>query len=76
MTVPRRRWAATKAINVMVPMDKLECIASDAKLWLALKEMDVDGVNQIPVKNGGLVVGVLSRGDVLTYLGTLQELGV
>jgi Zn-dependent protease len=75
MKVPRRRWSATSAEDAMVPMDKLECVASGDRLWGALKEMESDGVNQLPVTEAGSIVGVLSRGDVLTYLGTLRELG-
>jgi CBS domain-containing protein len=36
--------------------------------------MDRDGVNQLPVMTDNRVVGMLSREDVITFLGTVQEL--
>jgi CBS domain-containing protein len=44
-------------------------------LWIALEQMDRDGVNQLPVMIDSRVVGMLSREDVITFLRTLQELG-
>jgi CBS domain-containing protein len=42
----------------------------------ALKILAQNGLNQIPVLDGGRLVGLLSRSDVLRYLQTRQELGV
>jgi CBS domain-containing protein len=50
-------------------------VQPDAELWVALEEMDRDGVNQLPVMADGQIQGMLSREDVITYLRTLQELG-
>lgn len=74
--VPRPEWPTTSAAQVMLPMDKLICVAPDAELWSALQEMDRDGVNQLPVTKDQHVVGMLSREDAITYLRTLMELGV
>jgi signal-transduction protein with cAMP-binding, CBS, and nucleotidyltransferase domain len=41
-----------------------------------MEEMDRDGVNQLPVMTDGQIVGMLTREDVISYLRTLQELGV
>ena len=73
--VPRPDWAATSAAQVMLPIERLECIEPDAELWAVLQKMDRDGVNQLPVTRDNHVVGMLSREDVITYLRTLQELG-
>jgi len=37
--------------------------------------MDRDGVNQLPVTRDHHVIGMLSREDVITFMGTLKELG-
>jgi Zn-dependent protease len=73
--VPRPEWATTSAARVMLPWDQLKHIDPDTELVAALQEMDRDGVNQLPVTRDHQVVGMLSRDDVITYLGTLQELG-
>jgi CBS domain-containing protein len=42
----------------------------------APEEMAADGVNQLPVMSDGRVDGMLSREDVISYLRTLQQLGM
>lgn len=73
--VPRPEWATTTAAQVMLPLDQLQLIAPETELWSALQKMDRDGVNQLPVTRDHHVVGMLSREDVITFLGTLRELG-
>ncbi len=70
--VPRSEWPTTTASQVMVPIQELATTRPDAGLWTALEEMGRDGVNQLPVVDGGKVVGIVSRDDVLHYLRVLQ----
>jgi Zn-dependent protease len=72
--VPRDDWQTTSAAQAMLPLDKLMRISPDIELWTALKQMDRDGVNQLPVMVAGRVVGMLSREDVITFLRTEREL--
>jgi len=74
--VPRSAWPTTSAGNVMIPIEKAISIDQSAQLWTALEKMGRDGVNQLPVLNseGNGVVGMLSRDDVVHYLGALQAL--
>jgi CBS domain-containing protein len=74
--VPRRKWAAKTAADVMLPFEQLKCLDPDTELWSALKKMDRNGVNQMPVVRSDHVVGMLSREDAITFLRTLQELEV
>ncbi len=74
--VPRQKWATTSAAEVMLPFEQLKCIDPDAELWFALQSMDRNGVNQMPVVRAQQVVGMLSREDAITFLSTLQELGI
>jgi Zn-dependent protease/CBS domain-containing protein len=73
--IPRSQWAGTTASEAMVPMEQLRSIRPDADLWTALKQMDRDGVNQLPVLIDGEMVGMLSRKDLISYMQTIQELG-
>ncbi|MCX6633541.1 MAG: site-2 protease family protein [Acidobacteria bacterium] len=73
--VPKPDWANTTAAQAMLPLEELKRISPATGLWAALQLMDRDGVNQLPVMTDSKVIGMLSREDVVTYLGTLQELG-
>ena len=75
--VPRASWPKTMASQVMIPLEKTVSIQPAAELWTALEKMGRDGVNQLPVLNGGggdRVVGMLSRDDLVHYLRVLQSL--
>jgi Zn-dependent protease/CBS domain-containing protein len=74
--VPRHKWTTTSAVEVMIPFEQLKCVDPDTELWSALENMDRNGVNQMPVVRSQQVVGMLSREDAITFLRTLQELGV
>ena len=75
--VPRSAWPRTTASQVMIPMEQAISIQPTVELWTALEKMGRDGVNQLPVLNGGggdRIVGMLSRDDLVQYLRVLQTL--
>ena len=75
--VPRSSWPKITASQVMIPLETAISIRPAAELWTALEKMGRDGVNQLPVLNGGggdRVVGMLSRDDLVHYLRILQAL--
>jgi Zn-dependent protease/CBS domain-containing protein len=74
--VPRQDWATTSVAQVMLPLGQLKRTDPDTQLWTALQQMDSDGVNQLPVTRDNHVLGMLSREGIITFLRTLQELGV
>ena len=74
--VPRPKWSTTRAGQVMLPLEQLKSIDPDNELWAALQKLDRNGVNQLPVTRDHDVVGMLSREDVISFLRTLQELGI
>ncbi|MGC2330371.1 MAG: site-2 protease family protein [Candidatus Acidiferrales bacterium] len=71
--IPRSSWATTTAAQAMTPLEKLNKIDANAELWTALEKMGGDGINQMPVMRGDNLVGMLSRGDIVKYLQTLQQ---
>jgi Zn-dependent protease/CBS domain-containing protein len=73
--VPRDQWATTTVNEAMVPLAQVKRVTPDAEVWDALAEMDRDGVNQLPVTTDGHVVGMLSRGDIVSYLHKLRAWG-
>ncbi|HEX8878814.1 MAG TPA: site-2 protease family protein [Candidatus Acidoferrum sp.] len=70
---PRPSWATTTAAQAMIPLQKLSSIDPNAELWTAMEKMGRDGINQMPVMQGNNLVGMLSRGDIVKYLHTLQQ---
>lgn len=74
--VPRERWPTTSVAEAMTSVTRLKRVRPDTGLWAAVEEMDRDGVNQLPVMTDGQILGMLSRDDVISFLRTLQELGV
>ena len=73
--IPRPSWTTTSAAQAMVPIEKLSSIDPSAELWTAMEKMGRDGINQMPVMRGNNLVGMLSRGDIVKYLQTLQQVG-
>ena len=71
--IPRLSWATTTAAQAMIPVEKLSTIDPNAELWTAMEKMGRDGINQMPVMLGNNLVGMLSRGDIVKYLQTLQQ---
>ncbi|MGC8780489.1 MAG: site-2 protease family protein [Anaerolineae bacterium] len=74
--IPRDQWPTITAAQAMIPLDQLKRARPDMELWAAIEEMDRDGVNQLPVMADGQIQGMLTREDVISYLRTLQELGM
>lgn len=73
--IPRPSWTMTTAAQAMIPLEKLSSISPDSELWTAMEKMGRDGINQMPVMLGNNLVGMLSRGDIVKYLRTLQQVG-
>jgi len=71
--IPRTSWTETPVSEIMTPLRRLDTIPPDAQLWSALEKMGRDGVNQLPVVEGNGIVGMLSRDDLVQYLGRLRS---
>jgi len=73
--IPRPSWTTTTAAQAMTPVEKLTKIDPNAELWTAMEKMGRDGTNEMPVMLGDHLVGMLSTGDIVKYLHTLQLVG-
>jgi len=72
--VPRSSWPTTNAAQAMIPRDNLTSAPANAEVWTTIENMGRDNLNQLPVVDGGKIIGVLSRDDLVHYLGILQSL--
>ena len=71
--IHRSDWPTTTAAHAMIPAAQLKWIRPDAGLVEALKVMDRDGVNQLPVMLDDQIQGILGRDDVISLMRTLIE---
>jgi Zn-dependent protease len=72
---PREHWGTFTAGDVMIPLAQMKRIGPEVGLETALEEMGKGGVNQLPVMSNGKIEGMLSREDIIHYLGILRQLG-
>jgi Zn-dependent protease/CBS domain-containing protein len=75
-TVPRERWPAVTAGEVMMPGDKVTTVDPRTDLLAALEKMDDANVAQMPVVEAGALVGMIGREQVLHYVRVRGELGM
>lgn len=74
--VPRTDWNRVRVSEVMVPWNRLVHVNPDMELLEVLDLMDDADVAQLPVVEGGQLVGMLSRDQVLHYIRLRGEIGV
>ena len=60
--------------QAMVPAERLVSVTPDTELLKALQTMDDANLAQMPVLEDGMLVGVLSRENVLHYLRVRADL--
>jgi len=60
------------AAEIMTPLERLACVAPEDDASEALDELARRGVNQLPVLEGGRLVGLLRREDVLKWLALYE----
>ncbi len=74
--VPRNRWDWTSVRDMMTPWPRLTVVTPDMELLAALRLMDDAHVSHLPVMEGELLRGLLTREEVLHHVRLRTELGV
>lgn len=72
--VPRERWDATPVEAVMIPAERLKTVGPAARLLDVLALMEQEDVNQVPVAEGGRLLGMITRDHLLRVLSAKMEL--
>ena len=75
-SVPREQWDATPVRFVMTKLADLHTTSPKTPLSDALNAMAQHDFNQLPVTEGGRLVGIISRSDVMRFLRVREELGI
>ncbi len=73
--VPRGRRDELTAVQVMTPVDTLFRARPDEDMLTLLQRMDEADVNQVPVMDDGLLLGVITREHILRYIRLRSERG-
>ncbi len=73
-SVPQRHWPFTTARQVMTPIERLDGLEPYMELIAALRKMEVENKQAMPVVRNHQLVGILSREDVSNYLRMRREL--
>jgi Zn-dependent protease/CBS domain-containing protein len=73
--VPRDDWANTSIQAVMMPIDRVHWATPDEPALGVLARMQEADINQMPVRSGDHIVGVVGRDTILRALQTRLQLG-
>lgn len=73
-TVGRNRWRETRVESIMLPLDKMPVVGPDEDAYHTLELMAEADIAELPVVEDGVVVGLVSREDVLRIASTRSEL--
>jgi Zn-dependent protease len=73
--VPPERWSTTPVRAVMTPASRLATVEPESSVREALARLAERDVNQLPVIHNGVLVGMLSRADVIRFLQFEHTLG-
>lgn len=74
--VPQADWPNVTVGQAMRLADQVVAANPDTPLMAALQDMDDAGVNQVPVLEGGVICGLLTREQVLRYVRLRAEIGM
>jgi len=74
-TIGRNRWRETRVEAIMLPLDRIPMISPEEDAYHTLELMAEVDMAELPVVEGGAVVGLVSREDVLRIASTKSELG-
>ncbi len=72
-SVPRSDWRNFRVLDRMTPRDRLVTVTPESQLSEALQEMSERDIHQIPVVRGEMLVGLLTRNDVIRFIQLHNE---
>jgi len=75
-SVERSKWNSTRVVDVMTGTDDLITVSSDTDAATALTKLVGRDVRQLPVVDGGRLVGLLRRRDIVKWLQFHSDRGL
>lgn len=74
--VPREEWGQTPVGHIMIPLERLHAVSPQQNLNDVLPLMANRDINQVPVVQNGMLVGVLTRDAIIRTLEVRRGLGL
>jgi len=75
-SVERNEWHATSVTDIMTPLAELETVSTTTDAATALMKLVAKDVRQLPVVDGGRLVGLLRRRDLMRWLQFHSDRGL
>ena len=63
--VPQKYWHTTPVGQAMIPADKLEIVHPEQDILSLLERMDEKNIKEVPVIEGGEIIGMISRDNIM-----------
>lgn len=73
-SVAQSGWSTTPVAQVMVPADQLKAARPEQDVLNIMEEMNENAINQMPVVDGGRVIGLITRDNLIKALRTRTDL--
>jgi Zn-dependent protease len=74
--IPANKWRFTTVHQVMHPLENAPQIDIESDLITALQQMETKNINQISVREGQNLVGLITKDQLINYIRLRAELGV
>jgi CBS domain-containing protein len=75
-TIHRDEWRTKTVKDAMTPFDKLKWVRPDQDLSTVLEILTESDINQVPVVEDNIVVGIIARDRLLNFVSIRGELGM
>ncbi|MCC6387076.1 MAG: site-2 protease family protein [Dehalococcoidia bacterium] len=72
--VPREAWANTPAQRAMTPRDRVLTVQAETPALEVLHQLGANRLNQVPVLEGGRMVGMITRRELLERVELAESL--
>jgi Zn-dependent protease/CBS domain-containing protein len=66
--IPNTEWDGTTVFDAMMPLVALTVVSPNEPVYEALRKLGRRDVDQLPVVEDGILVGMLTRGDIARWL--------
>jgi CBS domain-containing protein len=73
--VARDAWPTTTVYRAMTPFEKLQTVSLTDDLPTVLSLMATSDINQVPLVDGKIILGLIHRAEVIRYIQVRQEIG-
>lgn len=75
-SIPQSKWDMTPVEKIMTPAEQLKVASPKQDALSIVEQMEENRTNQMLVVSEGMVMGVVSRDNLLRFLRTRTELGI